>query len=116
MGRDCRAGRAERARAATFSRTRTQRNPARLPSVQTVSAQLGTVLSARVLAEFGDAPQRYASAKARKNYAGTSPVTRQSGKKKIVLARHVHNDRLVVALNGQAFARAHRLTRRPRLL
>jgi Transposase IS116/IS110/IS902 family len=57
-----------------------------------------------VLAEFGDAPQRYVSAKARKNYAGTSPVTRQSGKKKIVLARHVHNDRLVDALNGQAFA------------
>ena len=27
---------------------------------------------------------RYADAKARKNYAGTSPITRQSGKKKIV--------------------------------
>jgi hypothetical protein len=30
--------------------------------------------------------------------------TRQSGKKKPVLARHVHNDRLVDALNRQAFA------------
>jgi hypothetical protein len=37
-----------------------------------------------VLAELGDAKGRYASAKARKNYAGTSPITRASGKKKTV--------------------------------
>lgn len=42
-------------------------------------------------------------AKARKNYAGTSPITRQSGKKKVVLARYIHNDWLVDALNRQAF-------------
>jgi len=65
---------------------------------------LGAVLGARVLAEFGDAKQRYPDAKARRNYAGTSPVTRQSGKKKVVLARHVHNDRLLDALGLQAFA------------
>jgi transposase len=65
---------------------------------------LGTVLGARVLAEFGDDPTRYTSAKARKNYAGTSPITRQSGKKKTVLARYVHNDRLLDALGAQAFA------------
>jgi len=29
--------------------------------------------------EFGDDPDRYASGKARKNYAATSPVTRASG-------------------------------------
>lgn len=63
---------------------------------------LGVVLGARVLAEFGDAPDRYVSAKARKNYAGTSPVTRASGKTRIVSARHVHNDRLVDALHMQA--------------
>ncbi len=40
---------------------------------------LGPVLGARVLAEFGDDKHRYADAKARKNYAGTSPITRQSG-------------------------------------
>ncbi len=34
---------------------------------------LGPVLGARVLAEFGDDKHRYADAKARKNYAGTSP-------------------------------------------
>jgi transposase len=65
---------------------------------------LGVALSARVLAEFGDDKHRYADARARKNYAGTSPITRQSGKKKIVLARYVHNDRLVDALGLQAFA------------
>ena len=51
-----------------------------------------------MLAEFGDDATRYADAKARKNYAGTSPITRPSGKKKIVLARYVHNDRLIDAL------------------
>jgi transposase len=65
---------------------------------------LGVVLGARVLAEFGDDNTRYADAKARRNYAGTSPITRQSGKKKTVRARHVHNDRLIDALNRQAFA------------
>ena len=49
------------------------------------------------------ARHRYASAKARKNYAATSPITRASGKKKTVLARYIHNDRLVDALHQQAF-------------
>jgi hypothetical protein len=64
---------------------------------------LGVVLGARVLAEFGDDPYRYADAKSRKNYAGTSPITRASGKKKVVLARYVHHDRLLDALGRQAF-------------
>ena len=62
------------------------------------------ILGARVLAEFGDDPHRYADAKARKNYAGTSPITRDSGKRKPSLARYVHNDRLLDALHRQAFA------------
>jgi hypothetical protein len=65
---------------------------------------LGSILGARVLGEFGDDPHRYASGKARKNYAGTSPVTRASGKKKIVAARFIRNDRLIDALMGQALA------------
>jgi transposase len=65
---------------------------------------LGVLLGARVLAEFGDSSNRYADARARKNYAGTSPITRQSGKKKAVLARYVHNDRLVDTLGLQAFS------------
>jgi transposase len=64
---------------------------------------LGTVLGARVLAEFGDDKKRYADGRARRNYAGTSPITRQSGKRKVVMARYVHNDRLLDALGRQAF-------------
>ncbi|MBW0104305.1 IS110 family transposase [Pseudonocardia sp. KRD291] len=63
---------------------------------------LGPIVAARVLAEFGDDPGRYASARSRKNYAATSPITRQSGKKKSVHARYVHNERLVDALGRQA--------------
>jgi transposase len=64
---------------------------------------LGTVLGARVLGEFGDDPERYVDAKARKNYAGTSPVTRASGKKKAVLARFVRNRHLADACYQWAF-------------
>jgi transposase len=64
---------------------------------------LGPVLGARVLAEFGDDPTRYDGARARKNYAGTSPITKASGKKKVVLARYVRNKRLADALHHQAF-------------
>ena len=64
---------------------------------------LGATLGARVLAEFGDDPQRYLDAKARKNYAGTSPITRASGTKRIVLARYTRNRRLADALYQQAF-------------
>ncbi|HEX4397742.1 MAG TPA: IS110 family transposase [Trebonia sp.] len=76
------------------------------PAAEIILSQpgLGPVLGARVLAEFGDDPHRYASAKARKNYAGTSPITRASGKKKTTLARFVHNDRLIDALMAQAFS------------
>ena len=77
----------------------------RHPDAEIILSQpgLGAVLGARVLAEFGDDHQRYASAKARKNYAATSPITRASGKKRTVMARFVHNDRLIDALMTQAF-------------
>jgi len=65
---------------------------------------LGTVLGARVLGEFGDEPNRYASAKSRKNYAGTSPITRASGTKRVVLARYARNHRLADAIYMWAFA------------
>ena len=75
------------------------------PDAEIIGSQpgLGPILGARVLAEFGDDPHRYADAKSRKNYAGTSPITRKSGKKKTVLARYIHNDRLIDALTRQAF-------------
>jgi transposase len=65
---------------------------------------LGTILGARVLGEFGDDPNRYTDAKARKNYAGTSPITKASGKSRVVLARHARNKRLSDACYLWAFA------------
>ena len=64
---------------------------------------LGDVLGARVLAEFGDDPNRYNDARSRKNYASTSPVTRASGKSTIVHARHARNSRLADACRQWAF-------------
>ena len=65
---------------------------------------IGPVNGARELGEFGDAPGRYASAKARKNYAGSSPITRASGRSKVVLARYIRNKRLIDALHSQALS------------
>jgi hypothetical protein len=65
---------------------------------------LGVVLGARVLAEFGDDPHRYATAKGRKAFAGTAPVTRSSGLRSVVVARAACNQRLVDACYLWAFA------------
>jgi transposase len=65
---------------------------------------LGVILSARVLAEFGDDPNRYTDTKARRNYAGTSPLTIASGRKRVVTARHVRNRRLYDAIGAWAFS------------
>jgi hypothetical protein len=78
----------------------------RHPDAEIYQSQPGmaAILGARVLAEFGDDSRRYATAKARKNYGGTSPITRASGKKKVVAARFIHNDRLIDALMTWAFS------------
>jgi len=65
---------------------------------------LGMILGARVLAEFGDDPNRFHSPKSRKNYAGTSPITRASGKHRVVLARYARNQRLADTTHLWAFA------------
>jgi transposase len=65
---------------------------------------LGVILGARVLAEFGDDPDRYADAKGRKNYSGMSPITKASGTKRVVLARYARNRRLGDALFLQAYS------------
>src|SRR6201991_4270354 len=65
---------------------------------------LGVILGARVLGEFGDDPNRYTSAKSRRNYAGTSPLTVASGKKRAIVARYVKNRRLYDAIDAWAFA------------
>jgi transposase len=71
---------------------------------------LGLILGARVLAEFGDAPNRYKDGKRRRCYAGTAPITRASGTRRIVLARIARNRRLADACSLWAFAA---LTRSP---
>jgi transposase len=65
---------------------------------------VGVVLGARALGEFGDDPNRYANTKSRKNYAGTSPITRASGTKSVALARFARNNRLADALDQWAFS------------
>jgi transposase len=64
---------------------------------------LGPVLGARILGEFGDDPHRYRDGKARRNYAGTSPITRASGSRRAVLARYARNKRLADAVHQWAF-------------
>jgi Transposase/Transposase IS116/IS110/IS902 family len=64
---------------------------------------LGTVLGARVLGEFGDDRTRISGPKSRKNYAGTSPVTKASGHSRVVLARFARNRRLADACDQWAF-------------
>jgi transposase len=65
---------------------------------------LGFVLGARVMAEFGDDRTRFDHPKARKNYAGNAPITKASGKHKVVLARVARNRRLADACHLWAFS------------
>ena len=78
----------------------------RHPDAEIITSQpgLGVVLGARVLAEFGDDTDRFVDARARRNYAGTSPITKASGTRRVVLARYARNKRLADALHQQAFA------------
>ena len=65
---------------------------------------LGSILSARVLGEFGDDPTRWPDPASRRAYAGSAPITRESGKKRLVLARFIRNQRLYDAVRWWAFA------------
>jgi transposase len=55
---------------------------------------LGSLTGARVLAEIGDDRSRFADARGLKAFAGSAPITRASGKKTVVLHRHIKNRRL----------------------
>ena len=55
---------------------------------------LGMLAGARVLAEIGDDRARFADARGLKAFAGSAPITRASGKKTVVLHRHIKNRRL----------------------
>jgi hypothetical protein len=65
---------------------------------------LGHILSARVLGEFGDDPTRWPGPASRRAYAGSAPITRESGKKRLVLHRYIRNRRLYDAIRWWAFA------------
>lgn len=65
---------------------------------------LGDVLGARALGEFGDDPTRYADPRSRKAYAGTAPITKASGTKRVVLARFARNAHLADACHLWAFS------------
>jgi transposase len=65
---------------------------------------LGPILSARVPGEFGDDPTRWPDPASRRAYAGSAPITRESGKKRLVLARNIRNKRLYDAARWWAFA------------
>ncbi|MFF3911632.1 IS110 family transposase [Streptomyces sp. NPDC001848] len=81
---------------------------------------LGIQLAARVLAEIGDDRTRFADARGLKAYAGSSPITRASGKKSSITRRWVKNDRLnhagylwaFASLRASAGANAHYRRRR----
>jgi len=65
---------------------------------------LGPVLAARVLAEIGDDPTRFTTADGLRAFAGTAPITRASGRTRIVSARRIRNKRLANALHWWAFS------------
>lgn len=81
---------------------------------------LGALTGARVLAEIGDDRARFADARALKAYAGAAPVTRASGKSRVVSHRHIKNQRLAHAgflwalssLRASPEAKAHYQRRR----
>lgn len=65
---------------------------------------LGDVLGARALGEFGDDRTRYGHPRSRKAYAGTAPITKASGTKRVVLARFARNAHLADACQLWAFS------------
>lgn len=83
---------------------------------------LGPVLGSRLLAEIGDDPNRFATARGLKAFAGTAPVTRASGARRSVMTRVICNKRLgqvgylwaLSLLTASPGARAHYQRRRDR--
>ena len=89
----------------------------RHPDAEIITSQpgLGVVLGARVLAEFGDDQDRYADAKARRNYAGTSPhqdLRQAQGRACSLRPQQAARRRPAPA----SLRRPHRITRSPGVL
>jgi transposase len=69
---------------------------------------VGTILAARMLSEFGDDPTRFQNAASRRHYTGTAPITRASGRSKVVLMRRIHNTRLFDTCRDWSFSAVNR--------
>src|SRR5215211_1142704 len=65
---------------------------------------VGVVLAGRMLSEFGDDPARFTSAASRRDYAGTAPITKASGKGRVVLMRRIRNTRLFDTCRDWSFS------------
>jgi transposase len=65
---------------------------------------VGPILAARVLGELGDDRARFPEATNLRCFAGTAPITKASGRTKIVRTRHIRNRRLADACHWWAFA------------
>jgi hypothetical protein len=76
----------------------------RLAPVLRSAPGLGPILAARVLAELGDDPDRFASVRGVRAFAGTAPITKASGRSHYVKARNVRNKRLADACHWWAFS------------
>lgn len=65
---------------------------------------LATLTGARILAEIGDDHTRFGHARDLKAYAGSAPITRESGKSRRVIHRRIKNSRLGATGRHWAFA------------
>lgn len=65
---------------------------------------VGVVLAGRMLSEFGDDPARFTNADSRRDYAGTAPITKASGKGRVVLMRRIRNTRLFDTCRDWSFS------------
>jgi transposase len=65
---------------------------------------LGPVLGARLIGELGDDPDRFLDAQVVRSFAGTAPITRASGRSRVVSARRICNRRLGDACHWWAYA------------
>jgi hypothetical protein len=88
-----------------MSKTRTANGwPEGVDGISRFHEMVGAHAEEPAEAAIGIEPNRYANAKCRKDYAGTSPITRASGTKRIVLARYARNMRLADAIYQWSFA------------
>lgn len=64
----------------------------------------GPILAARVLAEIGDDLTRFQTANGLRAFAGTAPITRASGRSRLVSTRRVRNKLLAHVVHWRAFS------------